>query len=305
VILKRFRQSVLAAACSGKLTADWREQNQSIRPKVQTTVGSLLEQNADLPDKWTAASVEAVCEQIVDCSHSTPKWTVAGVICVRTTNFKAGCLDLSDVRFVSESTYRERTSRLAPKGGDILYSREGGILGIACMVPSGARLCLGQRMMLLRTIPSIYDSTFLMYVLNSPPILERVRDMTGGSSSPHLNVADIKAFPVPLPPLKEQQRIVRRVGACFSLADAIERQVSSAGLRADRLTQAILAKAFRGELVPTEAELARRKGREYEPASVLLERIRAERTNQANTPTKQGERLRHAAKSRRSSTVGA
>jgi len=70
---------------------------------------------------------------------------------------------------------------------------------------------------------------------------------------------------------------VRRVEALFRLADAIEKRVAAATTWADKLTQAILAKAFRGELVPTEAELARREGRDYEPASVLLERIRAER----------------------------
>jgi type I restriction enzyme S subunit len=80
-----------------------------------------------------------------------------------------------------------------------------------------------------------------------------------------------------VPPLAEQHEIVRRVEALFWLADAIEKRVTAATARADKLTQAILAKAFRGELVPTEAEIARREGRDYEPASVLLERIRAER----------------------------
>jgi type I restriction enzyme, S subunit len=63
---------------------------------------------------------------------------------------------------------------------------------------------------------------------------------------------------------------------------------SHGGRRVDALTQAVLAKAFRGELVPTEAELARREGRDYEPASALLERVRAER---AATP-KPGRRLK-------------
>jgi type I restriction enzyme S subunit len=63
--------------------------------------------------------------------------------------------------------------------------------------------------------------------------------------------------------------------------DAVKERVSAATARADKLTQSILAKAFRGELVPTEAELARREGREYEPASVLLERIKAERESVA------------------------
>jgi type I restriction enzyme S subunit len=63
----------------------------------------------------------------------------------------------------------------------------------------------------------------------------------------------------------------------FKLADAVEKRVASATTRAAKLTQAILAKAFRGELLPTEAELARREGRSYEPASKLLARIKSER----------------------------
>ncbi|HZA23625.1 MAG TPA: hypothetical protein VFA32_13665 [Dehalococcoidia bacterium] len=63
----------------------------------------------------------------------------------------------------------------------------------------------------------------------------------------------------------------------FALADAIEQWVAAATTRAEKLPQAILAKAFRGELVPTEAELARAEGRSYEAASQLLERIKAER----------------------------
>lgn len=100
-ILKRFRQTVLAAACSGRLTEDWRQQNLSLRPKFHTPVLDLPKENADLPEEWGVSTVEAVCEVIVDCPHSTPRWTTAGVRCVRTTNFKAGVLDLSDVRFVS------------------------------------------------------------------------------------------------------------------------------------------------------------------------------------------------------------
>ena len=63
----------------------------------------------------------------------------------------------------------------------------------------------------------------------------------------------------------------------FKLADAIEKRIAAATMRTDRLTQAILAKAFRGELVPTEAELARREGRDYETAAQLLYRIKSER----------------------------
>jgi len=261
-ILKRFRQAILAAACSGQLTGDWR--------------GDEGSNGDDVPDGWVDTTVEGACQIIADCPHSTPKWTNEGVICLRTTNFSAGRLDLGKVRYVSEATYKERVNRVEPAAGDVLYSREGGILGIACMMPNRLRACLGQRMMLMRPGSGLLPA-YLMHALNSPATLANVRDLTGGTASPHLNVGDVKAFRLCLPPRDEQTEIVRRVEALFGLADKIEARVRAATARVEKITQAILAKAFRGELVPTEAELARQEGRDYEPASVLLERIKAQK----------------------------
>jgi type I restriction enzyme S subunit len=119
-------------------------------------------------------------------------------------------------------------------------------------------------MMLLR-VKADFKSAMLMYWLNSPAILQRVRELTGGTASPHLNVRDIRAFPVPSPPLPEQQEIVRRVEALFAFADRIEARVASMQKTVERLTPATLAKAFRGELVPQDPN--------DEPASALLERF--------------------------------
>jgi type I site-specific restriction endonuclease len=119
-----------------------------------------------------------------------------------------------------------------------------------------------------------------------------------GGNQPNLNLSIIKEWEIPMPPLEEQCEILRRVAPLLELADAIERHVSTANLRADKLTQSILAKAFRGELVPTEAELARHEGREYEPASVLLERIKKKRESaQAGQPLSSRRRLSGKAKS--------
>ena len=98
-------------------------------------------------------------------------------------------------------------------------------------------------------------------------------------------MAILNELAVPCPPLAEQREIVRRVERLFRLADAIEKRTAAAAIRADRLTQAILAKAFRGELVSTEAELARAEGRDYEPAAALLGRIQVPR-EEDRLPTK-------------------
>ena len=94
--------------------------------------------------------------------------------------------------------------------------------------------------------------------------------------------------PVNVRPADARREIVHRVEALFELTDAIEKRIESAGLRADKLTQSILAKAFYGELVPTEVELARQEGRSYEPAEVLLERIKTEKEKKPSSPRRGG-----------------
>jgi type I restriction enzyme S subunit len=264
-ILKRFRQSALESACSGRLTANWREET-----RTENEGDEAIEQRHDgsaLPHTWRWDSLESVCDKIVDCPHSTPKWASSGKLCIRTTNFRPGFLDLSEVRYVSEATFNERIERLNPKADDVVYSREGGILGVACVIPAGVELCLGQRMMLFR-LNEQFESRLLMHWLNSPVILRRVRELTGGSASPHLNVRDIKEFPTPIPPLAEQKEIVRRVEALFKTADALEARYRKAKAHVDKLTQSILAKAFRGELVPQDPN--------DEPAAALLDRLRCD-----------------------------
>jgi type I restriction enzyme S subunit len=126
------------------------------------------------------------------------------------------------------------------------------------------------------------DPRYVNLYWNSPQGSQTASEGAVTSAGLHsLSVKKIAAMTVPLPPLPEQQEIVRRVEALFRLADGIETKVAAATARADRLTQAVLARAFRGELVPTEAELARTEGRGYDTASDLLARIRAERDQAA------------------------
>ena len=251
-ILKRFRQAVLAAAVNGKL-ADRLDGNRH----------------------WQEQQLSHVASHIVDCPHSTPKWSSEGKYCVRTTAFSPFYLDLSYQGYVDEETYQNRIQRLKPEPDDILYSREGTI-GIACQIPKGVELCLGQRMVLIRASDKI-SSKYLTIVLNSNNILKIVRSKTMGSTAPRINMSDIKSYPIPLPPLQEQHEIVRRVELLFAYADTIEKQVNSALTRVNSLTQSILAKAFRGELTAQwRAENPDLISGENS-AAALLEKIKAER----------------------------
>ena len=190
-------------------------------------------------------AIQSVCSHIVDCPHSTPKWVDHGQICLRTTNFRRGYLDLSQKYFVSESTFTQRNSRLTPTPGDVLYSREGAILGIACMIPKDVFVCLGQRMMLFRTNEKML-SGFLMYYLNSPTVTSFVTTKIGGSASPHVNVGDIKSFSVPIPSIAVQQKILEMIDSRLSVCDSIEKTIDVALQQAEAMRQSILKKAFEG-----------------------------------------------------------
>ena len=196
-----------------------------------------------VPPHWSVHPLARVASDIVDCPHSTPKWTTEGEICVRTNQFRPGHLDLSDVRFVSEATYLERIQRLEPIESDILYSREGGILGIACRVPPNTKLCLGQRMMLIRAGMAT-DAAFLEMVLNSPLITEIARGRTTGGAAPRVNVATVKAYPIPVPPIAEQHRIVAKVEELFALCNQLEAQLTNTQTERRRLLESVLHEAL-------------------------------------------------------------
>jgi type I restriction enzyme, S subunit len=232
------RQTILDFAVRGRLThgddsAPKHVQKDAISPGP----------DPDFPAHWSIQPLTKVAASIIDCPHSTPKWTAEGKICVRTNQFRPGRLDLSGVRFVSESTYLERIQRLEPAENDILYSREGGILGVACRVPPNTQLCLGQRMMLIRPGASI-DAAFLEMVLNSPLITRIALAKTTGGAAPRINVATVKAYPIPLPSLAEQRQIVAKVNELMALCEGLEAQLATSRIESRRLLEAVLRDAL-------------------------------------------------------------
>jgi len=208
----------------------------------------------------------------VDCLHSTPKFTSQGKYCVDTTCIDPGKIIFEKARFVSEETYEDRVRRLVPKANDILFAREGTI-GTAAIVPKDVELCLGQRMMMFRAVSEVLPEYF-MYSILSPVFERQWKPKIVGTTAPHVNIGDLVLMSLPLPPLSEQHFIVSEIERRFSVADNTEVTLESNLKRAARLRQSILKKALRGQLVPQDPN--------DEPASHLLERIRAERTKQVD-----------------------
>jgi type I restriction enzyme S subunit len=288
-ILKRFRQAVLAASCSGRLTEDYRSGLFGSVPLGQHGTDQF-----DLPDSWECRRLEDVLSEPLANGRSVPDATV-GFPVLRLTALKNGRVDLGE-RKVGEWTATE-ASRFLVRQNDFLVSRGNGSLSLVgrgglvdCQPDPVAYPDTLIRVRVLESI-SVY---YLALLWNSNVIRNQIESLAHTTAGIHkVSQKDLGGLILPIPPLPEQHEIVRRVEILFKWSAEAEIKVDAARLRANKLTQSILAKAFRGELVPTEAELARREGRDYEPASVLLDRIR-ERLNHSAGKTKQKSKARKA-----------
>lgn len=296
-ILKNFRQSVLAAAVSGELTKEWRGENKietlsinqlkEIRENNYLSVGVKLEkenksipklpefsklENENLPNGWSNITVESAATFIIDCLHNTPVFTESGKYCIDTTCIKPFEILWHNARKVTIDSFKERTSRMVPEMGDILFSREGTI-GTAVYYKGEFPICLGQRMMMFRFSDFVLPQ-YAEYYLSSFYFKSQYSPFITGTSAQHLNIGDIRKLEFIIPPVDEQEEIVRKVQELFQFADSIEARYQKAKAWFDKLPQSLLAKAFRGELVPqNEAD---------EPAAELLKRIQAEKAGSAS-----------------------
>ncbi len=161
----------------------------------------------NIPETWGWARLEHICEIIVDCPHSTPKYVEYDTgYCALDTN----CFDKSGIiskfRFLQQSEYETRISRLTPQQGDVIFSREG-VVGYAAIIPPNRKICLGQRVMLFRP-SSIITSDYLRMILSHPVIVNILLSKTKGTGVKHVNVKDVIHQIIPIPPLDEQKRIM-------------------------------------------------------------------------------------------------
>lgn len=259
--IKTLRRTILDLAVRGKLveqdTADNRKNQSALRPdkEAESYDRRAFEERVkkfNLPSDWTIEPLSRVAERIVDCPHTTPKWTDQGVLCIKTNQVRAGILDLSAPTFVSEETYNTRIERLEPQADDILYIREGGVLGVGCRIPPDTRLCMGQRLMLIRANASVAP-VFLELCLNSPWIADFAAEKTTGGAAPRVNMSLVRGYPIPLPPLAEQHRIMATVYALMALCDRLEAALTTTGTTRTRLLDTLLHEAFEPAIQQDEA----------------------------------------------------
>jgi type I restriction enzyme S subunit len=269
LIMKRFRQAVLAAACSGRLTEEWREENAlqnatSLLELISTERQAIIrgkqkrtdkdtewmqKDEREIPEQWLMVKINDILHYqrsagygVLQPGSETPD----GIPMVRVCDILDGKILVNQLKRISpdiESQYK----RTRLDGGEVLVTIVGTI-GRTAVVPKNAKGSnIARAVAVLPLCPHV-DPEYISYCLTDSKKNIELVDLAREVARKTLNLGLLKAVEIPLPPLAEQHEIVRRVGLLFERADAIDQEVVAAGRRCSRLTQAVLGKAFAGKL---------------------------------------------------------
>jgi len=308
-ILKRFRQSVLVAAVTGKLTAEWRRKRASNsnskdaltkelsrqeleyaelcrkakdsgqrKPKKPESLKAApllqaFDNSLELPESWTGAPlgclVDSKPDSVVDGPFGSSidvktDYVEVGIPVVRINNIRPFKFVNENLKYVKSEKFAE-LSRHSISPNDILLAKVGATIGDCCIYPEGLPKAMLSTTGSCRISvnKSVITSDFLCLVLcHLKSYLQQIASQT---AQPFLNMDTVKKLPIPLPPLEEQDLIVR---AAMKLIRTIENTEARRGAVVeylDRLSESILSKAYSGHLVEQDPN--------DEPASLLLERV--------------------------------
>lgn len=264
LILKRFRQAVLAAATSGKLTEEWRE-----------------EQGLSY-ERWQRRSLGELVQELKNGLSPKPNKEPPGTPILRISSVRPFTVNFEDLRYLSShipvESYFLQTN-------DLLFTRYNGsleLVGVCARVKNlpNHSIVYPDKLIRVKVHEEQALPEFIEITANAPSsrnFIEALAKTTAGQTG--ISGKDLKSLQVALPNLPEQHEIVRRVETLFAYADRLEARYNAARTQVERLAPALLAKAFRGELVPQDPN--------DEPASVLLERIHAKSVAQPKTKHRQ------------------
>jgi len=305
----RFRQSVLAAAFRGDLTADWRAENPDVEPapvllerirrdrrqqwgkvelekmqaqgkvpesdkwkaKYKEPIPPKTNELSDLPYGWKWATLDEIMKKIVDGTHHTPTYTQSGVAFLSVKDIRDETVYFDNCKYITEEEHKELCKRCYPELGDLLITKSGTI-GRCAVIETTRPFSLFVSVALLKPVSHEVLTPFISLAFQGWFQTINVQNDVTGSAIKNFHIIDFRELALPIPPLEEQREIVKRIKKLLKANNKVRREYEGISSYLDRLNQSILAKAFRGELVEQDPN--------DEPASVLLDRIRAERQAQ-------------------------
>jgi type I restriction enzyme, S subunit len=238
-LLKNFRQAILTQAVTGQLTEEWRE-------------GKEL-------GEWRDVVLKDVSERITVgyVGKMSDQYKEEGIPFLRSQNVRAFRYSDNNLLYVSKE-FHNSISKSSLKAGDVAIVRSG-YPGTACVIPNDLGEANCSDILILTPKKSELNGHFVTVFMNSDAGKRMVFQNRVGNAQQHFNTKTLQNTVLSLAPIEEQTEIVKRVESLFAKADAIEAKYNTLKAQIDSLPQAILAKAFKGELVeqlPTDGNAA-------------------------------------------------
>lgn len=299
-LVEHYKQAILAAAFSGDLTADWRRnQGSSTMPdllrqqmeelrcaalslsgakRIQAPLEADWFPRLDLPANWIFCSVDQLVSKVqYGTSAKTSDELTDGIPVVRMGNIIDGNLDFTNLKYLSRT--HDEFPDLLLVDGDVLFNRTNSaeLVGKTAVYRNDNAVnqaSFASYLIRLQTTGILPE--LLSAYINSPYGREWVASVASQQvGQANVNGTKLRQLAIPVMPPEEQKEIYRQIESAFKRIELVKTEIRQTLFLLDHLEQATLSKAFRGELVPQDPN--------DEPASVLLDRIRAERAGQPNT----------------------
>ncbi len=288
ILLKQYRRSVLKHAFEGKLTEKWREKNKEHTRKFSEFLKKefrdvLIEEKKisnvnkkflyKVPTEWVCLELNNISIKIVDGTHFTPNYITAGIPFISVKDIRDGKISFDDCKYISSGEHNKLIKRCNPEYGDILITKSGTIGRIA-VVKTHEAFSLFVSVALIKPNKQYLHSEFLYYLLeNYINNIDIKQDIKGGVLK-NFHIEDIKRVLIYLPPIEEQELMLRDIETRFSILENNKNLIQNTLVYCEKLRQSILKNAFEGKLVPPNPS--------NEPTSVLLEKRIQERSNTEN-----------------------
>ncbi len=265
-LVTRFRETVLSAACSGRLTQSWRCQTHS----------STTPQTADLSDEtfppdWQTKTLGSMSTLVTSGSRGWARfYATAGPKFIRAQNISGDCLNLDDVAFVSPPGGTEGL-RTRVQRYDLLVTITGANVGKTALVEEElGDAYVSQHVGLIRLGDKELSGFAFLWLLSRAHGRGELLEAAYGQGKPGLNLNNLRNIEIAFPPAEEQGEILRIVKKLLGLADRLEARVTTAQKRVGSLRQSVLSRAFRGDLVQTDEEIAELKTYESDISGMTL-----------------------------------
>ena len=226
----------------------------------------------EIPDSWEWCRLGSILNKLTDGTHSTPKYVESGIPFISVKDVSSGCLDFSNCKYITKEEHKELYERCNPEQGDILLTKVG-TTGIPVIVDTNDEFSLFVSVALLKFNQNLLYNEYLVHLINSPLVQKQATENTKGVGNKNWVMRDIANTLIAIPPLQEQYRIVdefKKYNIFLLEYDKKENELLRLNNSfPDLLKKSILQEAVQGKLVPQDEN--------DEHASVLLERIRAEK----------------------------